>query len=376
MPTVVAYAPVVFVNRTGLSLVVGYRLNPPAESSDPAQEMGDKDGCPGPGQGSRLVLASCAEDVMQDAAEEGQDDMESWVARHPVCLPLSPPGVPWSKGTEELGISLKGSPFWTFLGRFASNDEEKGRLAGMAAGVLSAGTASAVKLQAKDPAEPVYALGVQVDMGAGPLHRTMYISLVPRVTVFNRCGEQIEVRRHVPLTKNSAALKSQGSHSGTPGILIKDGKLSVIHEASCSAESNVDEPSDGECFELRAVNAEGAPLTMWSGPCTVSRSGNLHFSVRLVKAERAREGTQDRHLVVDVKAYGAALFVHVTREEEATCLYTVDNVSGYLDVSVYQKGSPFGASQVGGCRFVYVLDLRYNISSIHHALQRLLCGSA
>ena len=57
MPTVVAYAPVVFVNRTGLSLVVGYRLNPPAESSDPAQEMGDRDGCPGPGQGSRLVLA-------------------------------------------------------------------------------------------------------------------------------------------------------------------------------------------------------------------------------------------------------------------------------------------------------------------------------
>ena len=47
--------------------------------------------------------------------------------------------------------------------------------------------------------------------------------------------------------------------------------------------------------------------------------------------------------MVEVTGHGAALFVVVTKEEESTCLYSVDNMSGYVDVSVFQKGSPFGA---------------------------------
>ena len=65
--------------------------------------------------------------------------------------------------------------------------------------------------------------------------------------------------------------------------------------------------------------------------------------MRLVPPENAREGAPDRHLLVEVKSQGAALFVHIVEEDEATCLYSVDNMSGYVDVSVYQKDSPLGS---------------------------------
>ena len=36
---------------------------------------------------------------------------------------------------------------------------------------------------------------MQVEMGAPPLQRSMYITLLPRITIVNDCGEILEVLR-------------------------------------------------------------------------------------------------------------------------------------------------------------------------------------
>ena len=38
-----------------------------------------------------------------------------------------------------------------------------------------------------------YELGVEVDRGAPPLHRTLYVRLMPRLTISNRSGLVLQV---------------------------------------------------------------------------------------------------------------------------------------------------------------------------------------
>jgi hypothetical protein len=40
---------------------------------------------------------------------------------------------------------------------------------------------------------------MQVEMGAPPLQRSMYITLLPRITIVNDCGEILEVLRFLAL---------------------------------------------------------------------------------------------------------------------------------------------------------------------------------
>jgi hypothetical protein len=344
VPTVIAHVPMVFVNRTGLPLVIGYRWSPKAEK----EGKGDK--AVGPGQGSRLILAAGMEDGgSQDGGKDGSGNAatgehnvdEEWVRRDPQSVPLSPlslgPGSGGEEGSEELGVALRGSPFWTFLGRLAP--EAGAGMASIAGGTIAPGTASAIRIQDKD-SKAVYDLGVQVDMGSRPLQRTMYITVVPLVTILNRCGEALEVRYHVRPPNG----EDRGSKSGAPGVVVAEGKLRVLHKRVDVTDSENDGGMrQGSRVEVRVVGANGRPLSLWSGPCSLARSGGNGVSVRLAPPENAKEGSADRHLLIEVKTIGAALFAHVRREEEETCLYSVDNMSGYVDVSVWQKGSPLGA---------------------------------
>ena len=342
VPTITAHVPMVFVNRTGLPLVVGYRWSPKANKN------GEEGTAVGPGQGSRLILAAGMEDAAKDGnASSGEHHVdEEWVGRGPESVPLSPVslelGGAGEEGTEELGVALRGSPFWTFLGSLVP--EGGVGLAGLAGGTIAPGTASAIRVQAKD-SQAVYNLGVQVEMGVRPLQRTMYISLVPLVTVVNHCGEALEVRYHMPPPNGEPTLADRGSKSGTPGIVVAEGKMRVLHErVDGHARDGEDDGGkrQGRSVEVRVVGADGRPLSLWSGPCGLT-TGGIGISLRLPPPENAKEGAPDRHLVIEVKTHGAALFAHVRREEEETCLYSVDNMSGYVDVSVWQKGSPLGA---------------------------------
>jgi hypothetical protein len=344
VPTVIAHVPMVFVNRTGLPLVIGYRWSPKAEK----EGKGDK--AVGPGQGSRLILAAGMEDGgSQDGGKDGSGNAatgehnvdEEWVRRDPQSVPLSPlslgPGSGGEEGSEELGVALRGSPFWTFLGRLAP--EAGAGMASIAGGTIAPGTASAIRIQDKD-SKAVYDLGVQVDMGSRPLQRTMYITVVPLVTILNRCGEALEVRYHVRPPNG----EDRGSKSGAPGVVVAEGKLRVLHKRVDVTDSENDGGMrQGSRVEVRVVGSNRRPLSLWSGPCSLARSGGNGVSVRLAPPENAKEGSADRHLLIEVKTIGAALFAHVRREEEETCLYSVDNMSGYVDVSVWQKGSPLGA---------------------------------
>ena len=40
-----------------------------------------------------------------------------------------------------------------------------------------------------------YELGVEVDRGAPPLHRTLYVRVMPRLTISNRSGLTLQVGR-------------------------------------------------------------------------------------------------------------------------------------------------------------------------------------
>jgi len=340
VPTIVAYVPIVLVNRTALALVLGYRWTPTKKAG-----REEEDAAVQPNQGPRLLLAPGMHHAPsrtpapaqgeETGAQEG-DAEEAWVTRTPESFALSPPclqnGGRKESGREELGVALKGSPFWTFLGQFAA--EGQGALD---ASFLTPGTACAVRLQSKET-QAVYNLGVQVDMGSRPLHRTMYITLVPRLTIINHHDEILEVRYHVPTATGLACAADRSELSGAPGVLIHQGQMRVLYQGACQAGSN----DIDECVEFRVVDGKQGALSLWSGPCTVSRASHS-VSVRLVPAERAREGAPDWHLVLALKPLGAALFVHVTREIESTCLYGLDNMSGYVDVSVMQKASPLGA---------------------------------
>ena len=166
----------------------------------------------GPAQGSRLILAPVAPPA--EASDErrgagggggggGEEDDEGWVSRSPECLLLSPSslepggggggghaggagaGAGGAEGVEEVGVAVKGSPFWTFLGtltREGAGGVTLGGGAGAAGGVgegtLVAGSASVVRLQCSVPQtlspagsssstrnvpQMLYSLGVQVD---------------------------------------------------------------------------------------------------------------------------------------------------------------------------------------------------------------------
>ncbi len=41
-----------------------------------------------------------------------------------------------------------------------------------------------------------YELGVEVDRGAPPLHRTLYVRLMPRLTISNRSGLILQAHPH------------------------------------------------------------------------------------------------------------------------------------------------------------------------------------
>ena len=166
---------------------------------EPAGKSGENEPAVGPGQGSRLVLAPCA----QGTEEEGdgrEEDAQAWVEKQAQCVPITPlcdeaalcaaRGAVGDKlpagGIEELGVAIKGSPFFTFLGRVAPSSGEKVGATGTSGGLISPGGASVVRLQARTASagQEVYTMGVQVAMGAKALYRTMYITLVPR-TVTN-----------------------------------------------------------------------------------------------------------------------------------------------------------------------------------------------
>ncbi len=149
----------------------------------------------GPAQGSRLILAPVAPPA--EASDErggagggggvgGEEDDEGWVSRSPECLLLSPSslepggggggghaggagaGAGGAEGVEEVGVAVKGSPFWTFLGTLTREGAGGVTLGGAAAagglgeGTLVAGSASVVRLQCSVP-QTLYSLGVQVD---------------------------------------------------------------------------------------------------------------------------------------------------------------------------------------------------------------------
>ena len=318
----VLFAPWVMVNRTQLDIMISRRdyIATAAVSRGVDQ---DAEALSPPARPVTLIAGQ-----RQNLDDEAKP--VSWHAKSPSILPFSlsshaAEDVP--AATSEVGLSLRGSRYWTFLGpRHGIGD-------GIAPSTSITAAFTLLPPGVHDEKESCLQIGVHIQAGEQPFQRTTYLTLLPRITLVNNVGITLEVRSPPQIMRAEELSEQDGIWEASGrGQKVAAGDTLVFNGRGETTSSS-------GAVQFRTIGTDGKPQTAWTGVCSVLRSKEV--AVRLRDLGRS---IAERIIVLEVKVFqGVSIaLIREMRNEEEGLGVQVDNVCGYVDVSVWQRGSPLG----------------------------------
>jgi len=164
-----------------------------------------------------------------------------------------------------------------------------------------------------------YELGIDIGHGISPFHRTIYLHIMPRLTVVNDSGITLEV--------------CQEEYIGMAEVAALR-----LHDRTLMTSLDTFLPSQNPNIVIRQVSNSSQPLTIWSGPFDPSKVQEAAFLLWPVGEGDGEE--QSIQLRCEINMWSASIFIHLLPHDVMTALYSVRN-DGLVDVKLWQKHSSF-----------------------------------